>query len=97
VSPQTEPRLCQPWIPQTRLTQPWHELVDAVCKWLNRYEYRQEFGQSSLIPTGDAQETSTQAGILQEETEIIEVNKLVASSPPLSFLCLLLFPCFPHH
>jgi len=24
-----------------------------------------------------------------------EVNKLVAFSPPLRFLCLLLFPCFP--
>jgi len=27
-----------------------------------------------------------------EETEITEVNKLVAFSPPLCFLCLLLFP-----
>jgi len=30
-----------------------------------------------------------------EETEMTEVNKLVAFSPPLRFLCLLLFPCFP--
>ena len=39
-------------------------------------------------PDRHAQETSTQAGILQEETEeteMIEVNKLVASSPPLCF------------
>ena len=39
MSPQTVPRLCQPWIPQARLTQPWHELISAGCKRLNRYVY----------------------------------------------------------
>jgi len=37
VSPHTVPRLCQPWIPQTRLTQPWHELISAGSKRLNSY------------------------------------------------------------
>ena len=37
MSPQTVPRpqtvpQCQPWIPQARLTQPWHELISAGCK-----------------------------------------------------------------
>ena len=36
VSPQTAPRLCQPWLPQARLTQPWHELISAG-KRLNEY------------------------------------------------------------
>ena len=27
MSPQTVPRLRQPWLPQARLTQPWHELI----------------------------------------------------------------------
>ena len=31
------PRLCQPWIPQARLTQPWHELISAGRKRQNRY------------------------------------------------------------
>ena len=49
-------------------------------------------------PDRHAQETSTQAGILQEETEeteMIEVNKLVASSPPLCFPLFAPVPLFP--
>ena len=36
MSPQTVPRLCQPWIPQARLTQLWRELISAGCKRLTR-------------------------------------------------------------
>ena len=31
MSPQKVARLCQPWIPQARLTQPWHDLICAGC------------------------------------------------------------------
>ena len=39
MSSQTVPRPCQPWISQPRLTQPWHELISAGCKRLNKYEF----------------------------------------------------------